>query len=721
MELDVASRQYVLAELERIDVLIQLRILAARQYKQSDDPFQGLYISDAEVDALTAEPAGLPRWAREPAPQANEALAAMAAAIEANVAASRAQGTIPRLVALTQRCGLARLDVEVLLVCLAPELDLRYERIFAYLQDDVTRRRPSVDLVLNLLCPSFDAKLAALARFAPGAPLLRHHLVELFDDPSRPRTPLLGRQLKVDERIGRFLLGSDEIEPPLRGRVRRVAPRPAGASLVDAPALAARIEALAAEHARERAVRVHVEGPRGVGKQAWAEALCARLGLPLLVVDGEALLEPRDAFEANARLAVREAALQGAALYWDGVDALVTPAFRREREALLEAIAAREGLTLLAGTGAWEPAQERVPLSFQRVTVARPTHAERALLWTRALEGESARVVEEITVLASKLRLTGREITVATAAARDRARGRATPLAVDDLYAGCHAASSRALGELAQRIPCRFTFGDIVLPPDALTQLREICSRVRLRAHVLESWGFDGKLSLGRGTHAIFSGPSGTGKTMAAEIVAGELDLELYKIDLSGVVSKYIGETEKNLARIFSEAEATNAILFFDEADALFGKRSEVKDAHDRYANVETSYLLQRIEEYEGVTILATNLRRNMDDAFMRRMAFSVQFPFPEEAERLRIWSGVWPKATPRADDLDLPFLASQFKLAGGNIKNVALGAAFLAAAEKEGVVSMRHLVRATRRELQKMGKSDVPAEFGPYVGLLEG
>jgi SpoVK/Ycf46/Vps4 family AAA+-type ATPase len=259
-----------------------------------------------------------------------------------------------------------------------------------------------------------------------------------------------------------------------------------------------------------------------------------------------------------------------------------------------------------------------------------------------------------------------------------------------------------------------------VLPVDAFAQLREICERVRHRARVFESWDFQRKLSLGKGLHALFAGPSGTGKTMAADIMARELGLELYKIDLSGVVSKYIGETEKNLARVFSEAESGSAILFFDEADALFGKRSEVKDAHDRYANVETSYLLQRMEEYEGISILATNLRRNMDEAFVRRIAFVVQFPAPEQPERLRIWQGVFPTAMPRGDDIDLPFMAERFKITGGNIKNIAVAAAFLGASDG-GTVAMRHIVRATKRELQKAGKTIAPNEFGAYTAMLDG
>jgi SpoVK/Ycf46/Vps4 family AAA+-type ATPase len=228
---------------------------------------------------------------------------------------------------------------------------------------------------------------------------------------------------------------------------------------------------------------------------------------------------------------------------------------------------------------------------------------------------------------------------------------------------------------------------------------------------VLSEWGFGRKLSQGKGINALFAGPAGTGKTMAAEIIAGELQLGLYKIDLSGVVSKYIGETEKNLDRIFTAAEHSNAILFFDEADALFGRRSEVRDAHDRYANIEISYLLQRMEQHEGVTILATNLRQNLDESFTRRLAFTIHFPFPDEEIRRRIWKGIWPKEIPLAQDVGLDVFANQYKLSGGNIKNIALAAAFLAA-EDGAIVAASHLLHAIRREYQKLGKHVSEAEL---------
>jgi SpoVK/Ycf46/Vps4 family AAA+-type ATPase len=225
---------------------------------------------------------------------------------------------------------------------------------------------------------------------------------------------------------------------------------------------------------------------------------------------------------------------------------------------------------------------------------------------------------------------------------------------------------------------------------------------------------------MGKGINVLFAGQSGTGKTMAAEIIAADLGLELYKIDLSSMVSKYIGETEKNLDRVFSAAREANAILFFDEADALFGKRSEVKDAHDRYANIEVGYLLQKMEEYDGVVILATNLRKNMDEAFVRRLHVAIDFPFPEEEDRLRIWRKAYPAEAPLDADVDLAFLARQFKLAGGNIRNIALLSAFLAA-EDGAAIGMRQIVRAVRREYQKLGKLVTGSEFGAYLELARG
>ncbi|MEA1991063.1 MAG: ATP-binding protein, partial [Thermodesulfobacteriota bacterium] len=340
-------------------------------------------------------------------------------------------------------------------------------------------------------------------------------------------------------------------------------------------------------------------------------------------------------------------------------------------------------------------------------------------LWARSLDGDTSLASDvDMSALANKFRFSGGQILDAAVTARNLVRWRDPEnghVTLDDLYSACRLQSNRKLATLAQKITPHYKWNDIILPSDRLEQLKEICNYVKYRSLVYDEWGFDLKLSMSKGLNALFAGPSGTGKTMAADIMAGKLGLDLYKIDLSTVVSKYIGETEKNLARIFAEAETSNSILFFDEADALFGRRSEVRDSHDRYANIEISYLLQKMEEYQGVVILATNLRKNMDDAFVRRMHFTIEFPFPTENDRRRIWARIWPDDTPRSPDLDLDFMASRFEVAGGNIRNIALAAAFLAA-DDGGAVNMVHLSRAIQREFQKMGKVVMGTEFGEYA-----
>jgi SpoVK/Ycf46/Vps4 family AAA+-type ATPase len=384
---------------------------------------------------------------------------------------------------------------------------------------------------------------------------------------------------------------------------------------------------------------------------------------------------------------------------------------------IIDALFEHPGIVILSGEKPWAPSGH-MPTDVISVLFPVPGFPERRQCWHASLgDAGIARNQDDVDSLATRFRLTPEQIADAVSAARSHARWREADssaegftsrtdfqVTADDLLMGARLQSGHDLAALTQKINPLYTWEDIVLPAETLSQLREMCQRVTHRQQVFGEWGFDRKLSLGRGANALFAGSSGTGKTMAADIIANELGLDLYKIDLAGVVSKYIGETEKNLDRIFNAAETANAILFFDEADALFGKRSEVRDSHDRYANVEVSYLLQKMEQYEGIAILATNLRQNFDDAFVRRLAFTIHFPFPDECERQQIWARVWPAAVPLAPDADLKFLAKQFKLSGGNIKNIAVASAFLAAADGK-VVTMEHLRHATQREYQKLGK----------------
>lgn len=691
----------LLRDLARLDARLARAVAAARERADggdgAGDPYRGLYVSPGEAESLLERGPGtasLP-FPGGDAPAADEG---------------------SPLGRLARRAGLDALDAELLLVAVAADLDLRYERIFAFLQDDVTRRRPTADLALSLLCPTFAARAEGRRRLAPSAPLRQRGLLHLADDGTQKHPPLLARTLKADERVVDHLLGIEETDDTLVPAVRAATPGTRLADLVLPEDLKRRLAILAAEGAAGRGAAFHLRGAYGVGKAATAGALCVELGMPLLEVDVAALLAGDAAgWDERVRRVLREAMLRGAAVLWEGWDALSADERRPQRVTLLREAEGWGGLLFFAGAEGWDPADTLDGLPFYRVELERPGHDGRARLWRASLNGAAEAPGVDPEALANKFRFSGGQIRDAAATARDLARtrdpegGRVT---MADLHAACRLHSNPRLAALARKVTPRYAWGDIVLPPDRVQQLREIVNHMKYRSLVFGEWGFDGKLAMGKGLNALFAGPSGTGKTMAAEIVAGELGLDLYKVDLSTVVSKYIGETEKNLGRIFTEAETSNAILFFDEADSLFGKRSEVRDSHDRYANLETSYLLQKMEEYEGVVILATNFRKNLDDAFVRRLHFTVDFPFPGERERLRIWQGVWPERAPRGPDLSLEFVARRVEVAGGNIRNIALAAAFLAA-DDGGVVTMAHLVRATRREYQKMGKVLSEAELG--------
>jgi SpoVK/Ycf46/Vps4 family AAA+-type ATPase len=320
--------------------------------------------------------------------------------------------------------------------------------------------------------------------------------------------------------------------------------------------------------------------------------------------------------------------------------------------------------------------------------------------------------------LAGRFRLGAGQIAraVADAAARGRWNGGDAPAATRaSLFAAARAQSGRALGLLAPKVEVTARWDDLILPAEQDAQLREFCAHARLRHHVLEAWGFGRTPTGSRGLNGLFAGPPGTGKTLAAGVIAGALGLDLYCVDLALVVSKYIGETQKNLDRIFAAAADANAVLLFDEAEALFGARSEVRDAHDRYANIEVAYLLQKMEAHDGITILATNLRQNLDPAFLRRLHAVVEFPFPDAAQRRRIWQVAFPPEAPLDGDVDLDALAQAVKLAGGNIRNIAMAAAIRAAeegaaeegaADKDTAIAVRHLLAAARREHQKLGRA---------------
>ena len=699
--------QHLADELRRLDLLIELWLAAAGPGSEAVpvDPGSGaLYIARPEVDWLLA---GVPDAASEPVDRAavnaqSAKIYALSAEIDVRVEASRRHDVWLALPALGRTFDLSALELAAVVVCLGPELRRKYDRLYAYLQDDITRKRPSLDLILELLCPTERQRWAARGAFSLGAPLLRHGILRPVEDPQNPSgSSALAQFMALDPQITQYLLGTAQRDPRLSGRVRMYLPgEPATAPEPD-PALTDRLLRLLAHRLGEggggRPAQVlYLRGPAGAGKLELARQTSHRLGLPLLSIDAGGL--GADA-EALLRLALRDGLLHRAAVHVAGADALGGA----ESRPLLAAVAEYGWLVFLTGESEWGACQTALGDGVLPVTVPLPNLTRSTAIWQDSLAGHPEAWAAE---LAGRYELPAARIPAAVRLAHDQLLITAQPraLTLDDVSAACRQLSARALGEVMVKLSPRADWDDLVLPADSVAQLREACDQFRHRHRVFGGWGFGAKHSRSRGLSALFSGPPGTGKTMAAEVLAGALGLDLYRVDLSGVVSKYIGETEKNLARIFAEARSSNAILFFDEADALFGKRTKVSDAHDRYANIETSYLLQKMEEYDGVVVLATNMRQNLDEAFVRRIRFIVDFPFPAADSRRLIWRSVFPPTAPLADDVDFAVLAEHLPISGGEIKNVALGAAFLAAADG-GTITRQHIRLGARREFDKMGK----------------
>jgi hypothetical protein len=684
--------------LARLDARLHVIVQRSRQElsTRAQDPFRGLCVTEADVDEL---------------------LAASPSATMLDHPSS-VPVTESRLQCLAQRYSLSAFEQEALLICLAPDIDLGYERLYAYLQDDVTRRRPTVDLILRLLSSSWQERAALRADLGPAGRLLRHSLLTLSDE-AATRWPLLARPLRLDDRIVDYLLGSDTPDYRVAAHCDLV-PADTERTLIGAEEASTHVARLLLSEngSSDPSLILYLHAAAGAARVAVVHGACAATGQPALVVDTPALVEAGDV-ATMLPLIIREAVLQGAVLCLAEFDVLLDGT----REALATGGLLRRLLAdhplpvILLGETAWEPATWWPTRRPRRLQLPSWDQAAGLRRWRHHL----GRLVseEDLTDLVARYRLDEPGIAAVAAAARgqtlDQQSGRPDIAAV---RSAARLIASPPLRGLAHRIEPSYQWDDIVLAPDGIAQLRELCNRVRHRQTVRQDWGFGRKQLRRGGIVALFAGPPGTGKTMAAEVLAHELELDLYRIDLSAVVSKYIGETEKNLERIFRAADQGDAVLLFDEADAIFGKRSEVRDAHDRYANVETAYLLQRLEVYDGLAILTTNMRGNIDDAFLRRLDGVIEFPLPGEAERLTIWQCSLPADAPRAADVDLGFLARKYKLAGGNIRNIAVAAAFLAAAEG-GPITMRHFIGAVRREYQKLGKLVAEGDFEQYYGLL--
>ncbi len=686
-----AALAWLRLRLERLAVWEQPPV-RARRASGAGGPAAGRLLPGALLPAR----AGRDRAAAVLAlPPASEAVteAQIADAAKAMAAAEEIDPP-PALALLAQRFGLSRFERDVLLLCAALELDTRIAPLCARAQDDPARPYPTFALALSLFDdPAWDV-------LSPERPLRHWRFLEINQPGAQP---LVTSALRADERIVNFIKGLNYLDDRLTPLLLPVEPPGGEADLPPSQAAAVRqiLQRLEAAETGRRPPVFQLVGPDAPSKRLVAWHAASALGLRLFRLPVELLPTQVADLETLARLSQRESALSPFALYLDAQEVERTAPAEGGAPPLGRFLASTRGLFFVA-TQDVRPGLGETSVALD---VAKPTPAEQREAWTAALGDAAGELPLE---LASQFSLDLGSLR------RDRPRrpGRAaaeTDELRDRLWAGALAGTRPRLEGLAQRLDPRATWDDLVLPERQSDLLHQIAAQVRLRGRVYDDWGFAAKRNRGLGISVLFAGESGTGKTMAAEVLANDLRLSLYRIDLSTVVSKYIGETEKNLRRLFDAAEDGGAILFFDEADALFGKRSEVKDSHDRYANIEINYLLQRIESYRGLAILATNLKDHLDSAFMRRLRFIVDFPAHGEAERREIWQRIFPPET-RTEGLDLDRLA-RLGLNGGAINNVAMNAAFLAAAKNEPV-TMPHILAAARTELQKIGPSDQRSRF---------
>jgi adenylate kinase family enzyme len=688
-----------------LDALLAREIQRLRaRYQLSLDEFRGLYISDAQVDEWIAGD-------REAMPE---------------VAASGVDDAVPDIAspalnALGFEFGLAPVDQHLLLLASAVEFDLRYETVFAYLNNDITRKWPTFDMAERLLSAHYGAG-QILNALSPQSPLFHELLLERIAPPTG-HAALLNGGFFASTPVAQYLKGLAVDDPQLAHVARLTIPQRRWQDLPFSNQRQSELAKLTRLYAGGEGSNVLVfSGMRGSGRGATAEALATALGLPLCTFDLAQALRDDDELRATLGRLALQLRLRPAVLHVVGLDVSATDAHGAAKTIDLSAALAevRTPLILSVAPGEsgrlWMRGRRALEIRF-----ALDDFSQATLVWQKLLmkHGVDVRTVD-VRLLSSRFALAPGQIEDAIATAQEIAvlNGQSQSIDAAALASAVRIGADHSLERLATKIESRHARSDLVLPATTMQRLDEMAAAIRYRHVVYNDWGFAARVTTGTGIKALFAGPSGTGKTMAAGLIARELGLDMYKIDLSGIVSKYIGETEKNLDRIFHAARTSNAIVFMDEAEAIMGKRSEVKDAHDRYANIEVAYLLQKLEEHDGIVILATNLRRNIDDAFNRRMHYVIDFPPPDETQRMHLWRGMFPSSAPLANDIDFAFLAKQFDLAGGDIRNVALDAAFLAA-QGSRVIDMRCVIDALARQLAKQGKTPTAADFRQYQGLV--
>lgn len=612
------------------------------------------------------------------------------------------EGEFP-LLQLFDRCELDRFELDCVTLAYAVELDKKYEKLLAYLQDDVTKKNLTAALAVQLFLPDDSTVEEYLARFSR-----RDRFTDLFDRKALDEGMLVLRPVVLE------YLSSGTLKPSHGLRLYDGMEDEPQSPMVIGQALARQLDLIFTEPGE---CAVCISGLPGSGKRFQVEHLMDRFGWRCVFFDMNT-----DRSEEKIREAVLAARLTGACLccyHMDDTDSegKRIPPQEKLLDLIMEMELGDDKLFLLSEL----PIRAQLRRLAVELEIGETTEEERISLF-RAFLGDAA-LEEGLTVeeLASKFRFTPRQIHLACQQAVGLTRlDGGNVIDSKQMHRCCYRQVTHKLSDLATPVRPAFSWDDVVMPESQKQLLQHACSHIKYKHRVYREWGFDKKISYGKGLSILFAGAPGTGKTMCAQVIANELNMEMYKINISQIVSKYIGETEKNLQAVFSEAKRSNCVLFFDECDAIFGKRSEVKDAHDRNANVEVAYLLQQMEEHDGVCIMATNLIGNIDAAFMRRITYVVHFPFPDAAMRREIYLRTMPGNAPQSGDIDWDFLAEKFVLSGGHIKNIVLSAAFLAALENKPI-GMSHMLRSAVGELKKNEIVVVREELREYADLLDG
>ncbi len=616
---------------------------------------------------------------------------------------------------LLETFKLSEFETFCIYLTIAVELDPSFEKNMRYFNETIKSAYPTLGLALKIYCADASSYLAERIKLNRQSKLFKYFMVNSLS--SNANAPLIGVPLKLDMNIVDFVLNFNDYQ--ITDSFMSIVLPNSKSDLHQFNQLEDNLHEFVGINYKEdlnKNVMFYLNGPLGIGKHEFVYHFCNEYDQTILLVDCKKL----SLNTSDVHLLTREAIINRATVVFENFELLISNNGDKKTaiflEYLLDALSKFAKISFALSNLPWYGQTEFSKFSIIEIEFEIPDALERMKIWND--KGKSLKFESDVDLneLSNKFKFTPNQISKTFQDAKNEMLWKQLDVISNKmLHKASYDQLSHDLKDKAQLIISGYTWTDIVLPQEQLDLLQEACNHVRYKHVVFNQWGFNKKITYGTGLGLLFTGPPGTGKTLAAQVIANELNLEIYRVDLSQVISKYIGETEKNLKIIFDEAALSGAILLFDEGDALFSKRTEVSDSHDKYANVETSYLLQKIEAYEGISIVTTNLLGNIDDAFIRRFSFVVHFPFPTPEYRRKIWRSVFPKETPLSKTLDLEYLANTFELSGGNIKNIALNASFKAASANREII-MKDLLLSVANEISKTGKAVLPSDFGEYA-----